>query len=162
MTFSWGPDKCQYLQVFSPEASVLPEQAISPLTCGAEAWCQGAGTETEKRAGELRNGVSALRTQTSPPAAWKPIPTLLCTVSSGRKNPLPSITCCVGLKRRGCLTVGWKGEEGEGSHGSFYRVFKKLSSVPASLLLFTVLVFPIPNDSVRHFLQHTEAVSLLW
>lgn len=89
MAFSWGPDKCQYLEDFSPEASVSPEQAISSLACGAEAWCQRAGTETEKRAGELRNGVSVLRTQTSPPAAWKPIPTLLCAVSSGRNLSLP-------------------------------------------------------------------------
>lgn len=43
---------------------------------------------------------------------WKTIPTLFrTTVSSGRKNPLPSVTLC-GVRRHSGLTAGWKGEEG--------------------------------------------------
>lgn len=38
VAFSLGPAKCRYLQVFSPDASVSPQKAVS-----SRAWCQGAG-----------------------------------------------------------------------------------------------------------------------
>lgn len=107
-------------------------------------------SEDEKRAG--KRSLSAQDSDFSA-SSMETHPHLLCAVSSGRKNCLPSITYCVGLG--GIVAQLLAGRESEARDLKAPTGFsKKLFSVPASVLLFMALVFPIPDDSARHFHQH--------
>lgn len=100
--------------------------------------------------GRMRIRVSVLKIQTScfeyrnpslPSPGYSP---------EAEKNPL---WCPVSkdtlflheVMRGSCLTAGWKRKAR--NLMAFHRIF----SVPASLLLFKVLVLLVPEDSTRHF-----------
>ena len=150
MAFSLRPAKRQYLYVFPPQ------KAISCLAWGTCAWCRGAGDRGQRQETDAAgNSLSASRIHTSLLPEWKTIPTLFCTtVSSGRKNPLPSVTHCVRLGGIVASLLAGRVRKARDLMAPPIGFSNKLFSVPASLLLFKILVFPVP-EAIPMILQGT-------